>query len=354
MASLTVEQYSRFRSRLQNAVLVDASLAVFVTAMLVAMVVMPGDETIPYHLMFLSLALVYGFRVWPMRPTLLVISAITAVTGLILYAHYLRGSIDSPELAEVPLMPMLLLAMVWHARRRADSQQEVERMADDRQRRLEREREFLRDTSHAIRTPVTIARGHVELIQANLTDPVSFEDSEVVLRQLDRMCALSTRMLALARLDSAHPMRLRPLEQTVFVNQMAANWMSSADRDWAITRADCGLVIADREWLELVIDALIENAVHFTGPGDRIELSCWQQAEMGKISVTDSGVGIEPDDLPHVFGRFWHRRPPDGVPGSGLGLSMALAAVQAMGGSLDVTSTIGTGSRFELSLPVVP
>ena len=133
--------------------------------------------------MFLAVTLVYGFRVWPMRPTAVVIGAILVVTGVIFYSHYRAGRIDAPELSEVPLMPMLLLAMVWHARRRVEAQRQVEEMAEERRRRLEREREFLRDTSHAIRTPVTIARGHVELIQGTLNDPLAYDDSDVVLRQ---------------------------------------------------------------------------------------------------------------------------------------------------------------------------
>jgi signal transduction histidine kinase len=336
---------------------VDLLLAGFAVGMLVAMVALPGEETIPYHLMFLAVTLVYGFRVWPMGPTALVIGAITVITGAIFYAHYLDGRIDAPELSEVPLMPLLLLAMVWHARRRAEAQRQVEEMAEERRLRLQREREFLRDTSHAIRTPVTIARGHVELIQGSLTDPLAYDDSDVVLRQLDRMDALSTRLLALARLDSGGLLHRMPLDLDCFVEQIGANWTSTVAREWVVDRHEPQQgghvrVSADREWLELAVDALVENAVHFTGPGDRIELSCRRNGRVGTIRVTDSGAGIAPDDLPHVFERFWHRRPPEGMPGSGLGLAMASAAAHAMGGSLVVRSTLGEGASFELSLPL--
>lgn len=337
--------------RVNSGLLIDSALAVFVTSMLAAMVATPGEETIPYHLMFLSITLVYGFRVWPMRPTVLVVAAITAATGVVLYMHYLEHRIDGPELAEVPLMPMLLLAMMWHARRRAAAQRQVEQMADERHRSLEREREFLRDASHAIRTPVTIARGHVELIQTGLEDGTAYEDSEVVLRQLDRMHALSSRLLALARLDSAQDLRLESLDLDAFVAQVATNWTGSADRDWVVGTGG-GRVDADREWLELAVDAIVENAVHFTEAGDRIEVSCRrEQNGTSTITIADSGAGIPSADLPHVFERFWHRRPPGGMPGSGLGLAMAMAAATAMGGSLTVSSTLGHGTRFLLSLP---
>ena len=338
-------------------VAIDLLLAVFCFTMVVAMVVLPGEETIPYHLMFLAVTLVYGFRVWPMPPTAVVIGAITIITGMIFYVHFRDGRIDAPELSEVPLMPLLLLAMVWHARRRAEAQRQVEEMAEERQRRLQREREFLRDTSHAIRTPVTIARGHVELIQGTLADPLAYDDSDVVLRQLDRMDALSTRLLALARLDSGGVLDRGDLDLDRFVEQIGAHWTGTAEREWVVDRADPGRTVpvrvgADREWLELAVDALVENAVHFTEPGDRVELSCRRNGRVGTIIVSDAGAGIAPEDLPHVFERFWHRRPPEVMPGSGLGLAMAWAAAHAMGGSLAVRSTLGEGATFELSLPL--
>jgi signal transduction histidine kinase len=343
-------QPARPEHRLPPGVLVDVALGAFCLAMLVAMIAMPGEETLPYHLMFLGITLAYGFRVWPMTWAVLVVAMIMAATGVVMYAHYLDHRIDAPELYEVPLLPMLLLAMMWHARRRAEAQQQVEEMLEQRHRSLEREREFLRDASHAIRTPVTIARGHVELIQAGLDDATSHEDSEVVLRQLDRMCALSSRLLALARLDSAQRLHLQPLDLDEFVAQLAANWTGSADREWVVDPGG-GRAAADREWLELAVDAIVENAIHFTGGGDRIELACRPGPGVASIAVTDTGAGIAPEDLPHVFDRFWHRRPPDGVPGSGLGLAMAWAAATAMGGSLEVASTLGTGTRFTLTLP---
>jgi signal transduction histidine kinase len=180
---------------------------------------------------------------------------------------------------------------------------------------------------------------------------MAYEDSEVVLRQLDRMHALSSRLLALARLDSAQDLRLAPLDLDGFVRQTVANWTGGAERDWVVTIGG-GRVAADREWLELAVDAIIENAVHFTEPGDRIELSCRREPDgTSTIAITDSGPGIPAADLPHVFERFWHRRPPGGMPGSGLGLAMAMAAATAMRGSLAVTSTVGRGTRFTLSLP---
>ena len=334
--------------------LVEVCTGLIMLALFVAMVATPGEETVPYHLLFVVFTLVYGFRIWPMRPTLLVLALITAVTGVIMYVRVTDGTIAAPEISEVLILPLLLLAMVWHAQRRAAAQRQVEAMVEEREQRIQREREFLRDTSHSIRTPATIARGHLELIQGALTDPAAYEDSEVVVRQLDRMVALSARLLALARLDTdVAQLTLEKVELDSFVEQTATNWRATVEREWRMD-TEAGTVRADREWLELAVDALVENAVHFTAPGDLIELSCREANGLGTITVADTGAGIAPEDRPHVFERFWHRRPADGLPGSGLGLAMAQAAAQAMGGRLAVASTLGAGTRFEMSLPSAP
>jgi signal transduction histidine kinase len=329
--------------------LTDIAVAAFCLTMLLAMELAPGKETIPYHFLFLALTLVYGFRVWPLPNTLLVALGVTAATGWVMVRHHLTGDIEGAELAEVPLMPLLFVAMVWHARRRVAAQREVERMADERRSVLDRQREFFRDASHAIRTPVTIARGHLELLEGTFSDPENREDLTIAVRQLDRMSALSNRLLALARLDSGDAVHCRPTDLSALLDRVGRNWSGSADRDWIIDCRPTRPVLADPEWLELTLDALIENAVHFTAEADLIRLSCRQDGTRCVIEIADSGPGISAEDLPHVFERFWHRRSPSGAMGSGLGLPMARAALQAQGGSI-VARTDG-GACFALSFP---
>jgi signal transduction histidine kinase len=334
--------------------LIDVLLGIFIVAMLTLMEVWRGQEVAPYMVMFVAMTLVYGFRVWPLRATLIVAVAMTIVPGWIMYRHHLHGYIHDAELAEVPLMPLMFLVMAWHARRRVAAVREIEKMADQRRAVVDREREFFRDASHAIRTPVTIARGHLELLEDVLLDPMNEEDLAIALRQLDRMSALSNRLLALARLDSGEPVRGVPVDLAALVDEVGRNWASSADRDWAIDCDPTGLVSADPEWLELALDALIENAVHFTDSGEQIQLSCWSLEDRFVIAVADSGAGIAAEDLSYVFQRFWHRRPVTGPMGSGLGLPMAQAAANAHDGHITAgRSTIG-GALFELILPRKP
>jgi signal transduction histidine kinase len=331
---------------------VDGLLAVVMAAMVVLMATMPGQETIPYHLLFLSLTMVYGFRVWPLAATALVTLAVTGSTGWILGSRAFGGIIDQAELAEVPLMPALFVAMVWHARRRVAALHQVELMADQRRASLERERGFFRDTSHAIRTPITIAHGHLELAAAEAVKPAVRQHVEVALRQLDRMSALASRLLALARLDAGEQMERKPTDVAALIGEIGRNWTANTDREWVVTCRPTGALNCDPEWLELALDALIENAVHYTTAGDTIRIGCSATSVRYAIVVDDSGPGISAEDLPFVFERFWHRRPENGPMGSGLGLPMARAVAEAHGGSLRAGSSPDGGARFELSIRI--
>ncbi|MEU4396526.1 HAMP domain-containing sensor histidine kinase [Kribbella sp. NPDC023855] len=330
---------------------VDLALAIFVVAMMGLMIELPGHEAGPFHVMFLALAVAYGYRVWPVVPTLAIIVAIIVPSGWLMWTHASEGVLARAELVEIPLMPAVIGVMVWHARQRATALRQVEAMAARQLAGVDREREFFRDASHAIRTPVTIARGHLELAAASGLPPSAEADLTIALTQLDRMSALSHRLLALARLDSGVALRLQPTDLGELVGQLGANWAPSVDRQWRILTEETGVAAVDPEWLAPAIDALIENAVHFTASGGAISLSCQLLENTFAITVTDSGPGIDDQDLGVIFDRFWHRMPPNGPMGSGLGLSMAQATAVAHGGSLTAHNHPLGGAVFILTLP---
>ncbi|TDU83947.1 signal transduction histidine kinase [Kribbella voronezhensis] len=330
---------------------IDACLGVFVLAMTGLMVALPGHEAAPFHIMFLGVAVVYGFRVWPVVPTAALLVAMTLPSGWLMWTHAEEGFLARAELAEIPLLPMVVGVMVWHAQRRASALRQVEEMAARQLAGLEREREFFRDTSHAIRTPVTIARGHLELAAISGLTAGAKAGIAVALNQLERMSALSNRLLALARPDSGVGLRRRPTDLSELVEELGTNWSASADRRWQVRNHPTGLVTVDPEWITLAIDALIENAVHFTSDGDTITLGCRLLDRTCVVTVEDSGPGIEAEDLDRIFDRFWHRMPPHGPMGSGLGLPMARATATAHGGSLTAANRPLGGAVFELTLP---
>ncbi len=270
---------------------IELGLAVFGATMLVMMIARPGDETIPYHLLYFTFAIVVGFRFWPLTLSIAILLGLTAFSTVVFVHSWRNGYIGQAELVELPLMTMLVLAGVTHAWRRDRAALQLERMWHDKERNLEHQREFLRDVAHAIRTPVTIAMGHLDLLEPDLSNEVARGDHAVVVRQLERMSALSSRLLALARLETGGAVSRVDVPASEFVVDLARNWATSSDRNWITDVSYQGLVSADPSWLELALDALVENALKFTADGDTIRLSCRASHQGVRFEVADSGPG---------------------------------------------------------------
>ena len=297
---------------LEKSLIVDWAVGGFCVLMVLLMIAFPGEETIPYHLLFLSLGLAYGLRVWALGAFGAVLLLTTLVTGLVMVVRWQQEYIEAPELAEVPLMPALIVAMVWHARRRAEAQRQVAVMAEERAALLVRQREFLRDACHAIRTPITIARGHLDLADDQAVDGGRNEDLIVVRGQLERMSRLSSRLLAIAELDQGDSLIRVPVDLAELVDEIGHHWTNSATRHWHVEVQRTGAIPIAVDWVEQSIDALIENAVRFTTPDDVIRVSCGVSGEWAFLEVADSGPGIDIEDRERVFDRFWHRPAVDG------------------------------------------
>ncbi|HSO97342.1 MAG TPA: HAMP domain-containing sensor histidine kinase [Solirubrobacteraceae bacterium] len=316
----------------------------------VAMIVWPSWETIPFHFVWISLTIVYGFRVWPVRATLTVLAAVVAVTGASILLDAFEGIQLWGELTEVPLMAAMFLAMVWHARRRVDALRIAEERAAERRSLLERQERFIHDASHELRTPLTIARGHLELIQPQRGDEAGMG---VALDELERIDAIIDRLLLLATADQPDFLRLVELAVEPFLEDIFLRWSEVAPRAWRLGSIACGQLPLDPQRLRAALDALLENAVKFTQPGEAIELRA-RRAGAGQllIEVEDEGCGIPQDALQRIFDRFGRAdaartRSTGGV---GLGLAIADAICKAHAGSCTVAST-PRGSIFTLHMP---
>jgi two-component system OmpR family sensor kinase len=132
---------------------VDVAWVAFAAANLVAMVVFASWETVPFHFIWVSLTLLYGFRVWPAKPTAITLACVIVGTGTLILVDVSHGLQPIDEITEVPLMAAMFLAMVWHARRHLAVTEEVERVSEANLQLLERERRFVQDASHELRTP---------------------------------------------------------------------------------------------------------------------------------------------------------------------------------------------------------
>src|SRR4051794_22602817 len=238
-----------------------------------AMYAYPNWETIPFHFIWVSLTLLYGRRVWASAPTVIVLGAVMLVTGVLIVYDTLNTDDQYflLELTEVPLMSAMFVAMVGYARRREAALAEVRRLADIDEQMLARERAFVRDAVHELRAPITVARGHAELMR--LGPGVSNErDVVVVLDELSSLSSISERMLAVAASDGSEQLRLRVFDTSALVNGAGLRWMPTVSRRWTINAPRTAAVLGDRSRLQAALDALIENALAFTGVDDRRDL----------------------------------------------------------------------------------
>jgi len=329
---------------------VEAAWVAFAAANLVAMQLSPDWETIPFHFIWISLTLVYGFRVWRQAATYLTLAAVIVSTGALILEDAYEGSQLWGELFEVPLMSAMFLAMVWHARRRQDALAIVERQAAERASLLERQKRFLHDASHELRTPVTIARGHLEVLKRS--NGKSSPEIDVAVDELSRMEQLLERLLLLAKADQPDFVVVGDVELDTFLEDVFMRWSEVAQRAWRLGPVACGHVSADPESLRCALDALLENAVKYTEPGGAIELRSRPRRRGVLIEVEDAGSGIPDEALTHIWDRFARAdaartRDRGGV---GLGLAIVDAIVKAHGGRCTVHVGAGT-TTFSLFFP---
>ena len=322
----------------------------FALANYAAMIASPSWETIPFHFVWISLTLLYGFRVWPVRVTLIGLACVMAATAVSIGFDAFRGIQLWGELTEVPLMAAMFLAMVWHARRRVDAQHIAEQEASERRSMFARQERFIHDASHELRTPVTIARGHLELLrgQVGKTDEI-----EVALDELSRIDAITGRLLLLATVDQPDFVQPAEVELEPLLEDVFMRWSDVAPRLWRLGALVPGCLRVDAERLRVALDALLENAVKYTEPSAAIELGARRDGPDGvSIEVLDEGCGVPPQALSRIFERFARADPARtrSAGGVGLGLAIVDAIVKAHGGSCTVTSS-PRGSVFALHLP---
>ena len=251
-------------------------------------------------------------------------------------------------------MSAMFVAMVWHARRRQSATEEMRRVYESNARLRERERQFIQDASHELRTPITVALGHAELIERGSRDPLIREDARVVVDELMRLRRLSDRLLLLAASEHPDFLQSRPMELDAALLETLRRW-TPVPRRWSLGEVDDVTVRADPDRLELAIDALIENAVKHTTPEDSITLSVARKDGVAVVSVADSGSGIDPGDLDRIFDRFARLDPGrsrDGG-GTGLGLAIVKTVAEAHGGTVTAHSEPGGGTVFDLALPAI-
>jgi signal transduction histidine kinase len=317
-----------------------------------AMLLWPSWETIPFHLIWFTLTLLYGFRVWALKPTFMVLTAQGIITGLLISHDAMDGTQEWGELFEVPLMSAMFLAMVWHARRHRAAAQALAVHMRERATILARQERFLHDVSHELRTPITIARGHLEILRRSGANG-SVPEVSVAIDELSRMERIVERLLLLVRAGEADfAATAEDVDLETLIEDVAMRWAEIAPRVWRVGHLASGTIRMDQDALRIALDALVENAVAHTGPTDAIELRARAVRGQVAIDVADEGCGIPPEALDQIFERFARvdASRARGREGVGLGLAIVDAIAKAHGGRCHVRSS-AKGSTFTLVLP---
>jgi two-component system OmpR family sensor kinase len=213
---------------------------------------------------------------------------------------------------------------------------------------------FVADVSHELRTPLTAIRGHVDLIRRYGMDADSLD---AIASELERMSRLVSDLLLLAKADyGGLTLNMQSLDLDVVVGETFREARILAkDRDLKITVLDFEpvRVNGDADRLKQLLLNLLSNAIKFTPDGGQIILNLRKTDADAVMEVADNGIGIAPDDLKRIFDRFYQAEPSRvrKGEGSGLGLSIARWIVEAHGGKIAVTSEIGVGTTFTVTLP---
>jgi signal transduction histidine kinase len=219
---------------------------------------------------------------------------------------------------------------------------------------LRRQREFAADASHELRTPLTIVRGSVEHLRRHPSEPVgqvgeALDDIEA---EVDRLTSLVDDLLLLARSDSGVvEMRSESVDLAEVAGEALQRLRAQAEARGVTLRLDAapGEVRGDPDRLRQLVAILIDNAIRHSPTGGAVEVGIHGDAHPG-ISVEDEGPGIRPEDLAHVFDRFWRAADaPTG--GTGLGLAIAAWIAEHHGGRITASNRPAGGARFEVQLP---
>jgi signal transduction histidine kinase len=221
---------------------------------------------------------------------------------------------------------------------------------------LRRQREFAADASHELRTPLTIVRSSVEDLRMHPEQPVADvgEALDDIDAEVGHMTALVDDLLLLARSDSgALDLVFQPVELGDVATDAASAMMVPAGERGVRIEVDPEpvMVVGDPQRLRQVVTILVDNAVQHSPRGSAVSVRVRRAEGTARLVVEDEGPGIRPDDLPHVFDRFW-RAPGSPSGGTGLGLAIAATIVTRLGGRIGAGARSAGGAVFTVELPL--
>lgn len=232
------------------------------------------------------------------------------------------------------------------------------RLIDRLDNALNRERQFIGDVAHEMKTPLATVRGAIDV---SLSKPRTIEEYKSVLKSLridtDRLSQTLTNILDLAwsQTDASQSL-LEPVSLTDIGRELLEIGQKLAYEKQIIIHSHIEenvIVQGKKDKLFRSLLNFVDNAIKYTGKKGKITINIKKNADMAVVTIKDAGVGIHPEDLPHIFDRFYRGKKSDKTLGSGLGLSIAHGIISSLGGRIEVSSNVGKGTTFRISLPLL-
>lgn len=231
----------------------------------------------------------------------------------------------------------------------------INEMLDNLEQSFVRQQNFVADASHELKTPISVIQGYSNMLRRwGKDDPgVLDEGIEAITRESENMKRIVEQLLLLARLGnfSLNSIKFNLVEVVSEITESyklvdAAHKIEFNRKENAIS------VETDKNLFTECLRALIDNAIKYTPEGGRITVGCAMHDDHAEITVSDTGVGISAEDLPHIFERFYRCDKSRGREkgSTGLGLSIAKSIVETMGGKISVDSDVGLGTTFKIKL----
>ena len=222
---------------------------------------------------------------------------------------------------------------------------------------FEQIRRFSTDVSHELRTPLTVIRGQMEVALFTAKTTEHYRDAMVAaLEDVERLSHIVKALLLLSQSETGQlVLQKTEIDLAYLIRDRVEEFQIPAEAQGVTLTQDlppAAMVLADRVQIERLVSNLLSNAIKYTQAGGAVRAVLHNDGERLTLSIDDTGVGISPEHLPHIFDRFYRVPSSDPEKGLGLGLSFVAWIVKAHDGTIDVQSELHKGTRIVVSLPV--
>jgi two-component system, OmpR family, sensor kinase len=315
----------------------------------------PAQENVDKMALVLACGVTVAFLLSVVGAYLLARKALSPVSAVVTAAHRITEGDRSKRLPvahpndEIGDLAATINGMLSHLEKTLARLEET----------LDRQRRFVADASHELRTPLTSIHSYAQMLEVwALRDPhIGPESVAAIKRESERMMGLVENLLELARGDEGMKLHLKDNNLTEVVEEAAVSACAAVNGKVLVERltpeqeVQRVSAVFDRERLRQAISILLDNAVKYTPEGGRVTMRIVEEDGSVGVEVSDTGIGIPEDQIPHVFERFYRAEEARSTEGLGLGLSIARQIAEDHKGSIEVRSKLGEGSTFIIRIP---